>query len=166
MIHTQVCPMLLPNVPLTTWQMETWEARLTDDRLRGGIWWIVGEIAAAEEEEMSHTRERERAREKEKLQPLHCSLQTFTGSAISEKECVCSVTAWGVSYREIFVLYVRNALWLAILSSQGHWRRRGLAPFLVKLFCQGCVGCISPHHLAYTERLDLQKMMEFTIMSC
>lgn len=61
--------------------MEIREARLTDDRLRGGgIWWIVGEIAAAEEEEMSHTRER--AREKEKLQPLHCSLQTFTGSAI------------------------------------------------------------------------------------
>lgn len=60
------------------------DLRLTDDRLRGGRWRIVGEIAAvaAEEEEMSHTRERERAREKEKLQPLHCSLQTFTGSAI------------------------------------------------------------------------------------
>lgn len=141
------CPMLLPNVPLTTSQMETWEARLTDDRLREGRWWIVSEIAA--EEEMSHARER--AREKEKLQPLHCSLQTFTGSATREKGCVCAQEQRGsVRYSEIFVLYVRNALWLAKLSSQGHWRRRGLAPFLVKQFYQGCVGCISPHHLAYT----------------
>lgn len=42
-------------------------------------------------------------------------------------------------------------------------RRRGL---VVKDFYQGCVGCMSPHHQPYTERLDLQKMMEFTIMSC
>lgn len=42
-------------------------------------------------------------------------------------------------------------------------RRRGL---VVKVFYQGCVGCMSPHHQPYTERLDLQKMMEFTIMSC
>lgn len=37
--------------------------------------------------------------------------------------------------------------------------------FLIQI-PHGWVGCISPHHQPFTERLDLQKMMEFTIMSC
>lgn len=136
----QKCPL-----PLDKW--ENWEARLTDDWGRGG-WWIVGEIAAAEEEEISDMRKRKRARarEKEILQPLHCSLQTFTGSAIwktKEGVCVLSDSERVLDTEKYLCWNVRDALWLATLSSQGHWRRRGLAPFLVKLFYQGCVGCIS-----------------------
>lgn len=99
----QKCPL-----PLDKW--ENWEARLTDDWGRGG-WWIVGEIAAAEEEEEEisdmRKRARARAREKEILQPLHCSLQTFTGSAIWKKKRRSVCAQWqraSVRYREVFVL--------------------------------------------------------------
>lgn len=69
--------------------MEPCEARLTDDRLRGGRWWRVSEVAA-EKENVTHIREKS---ERKRAQPLHCSLQTLLGTSRKKKVCVCSVTA-------------------------------------------------------------------------
>ncbi len=98
--------MLLPNVPLTPLQMETWEVRLTMTDWGG---WVVvdSEIAAAaaEEEEMSHERERETERNCSVF-VVHCRhllVRQF------ERKGVCA--QWqrgGVRYREILVLKRRK----------------------------------------------------------
>lgn len=136
----QMCPL-----PLHKWRPERQDSQMTDwgGKMVDSQW--------NSSRRRNVTRERESKRERETAAFALFIADIYWLGNSRKRVCVCAQEQRGsVRYSEIFVLYVRNALWLAKLSSQGHWRRRGLAPFLVKQFYQGCVGCISPHHLAYT----------------
>lgn len=145
---------------METWETHKWEVGVG---VGGGVnsWWESSSSRRRRRRNVRHESERER-----KTAACALFIADICWLGVWRRR-VCAQLQWGsVRYREVFVLKCEKRPLLETLSSQGHWRRRGLAPFLVKVLYQGCVGCISPHHQPYTERLDLQKMMEFTIMSC
>lgn len=100
----------------------------------------------------------ERKRKREKLLAFALFIADIYWLGNLREKGVCALSN---SKGELDV-YVGNALWLAIVKQP----RRGLAPFLVKLVprMRGLPLTSSPS--LYTQCLDVQKMMEFTIMSC
>lgn len=150
-----MCPL-----PLYKWRPERQDSQMTDWGGRGEM--VDSQIAAAEEEEMSHTRDRERARKRDcSLCVVHCRhLLAWQ----FERKGVCA--QWGVLDIEKHLLRKRKKRPLVSDIKQSRTPAE-MRPCTIpcETLYQGCVGCISPRHLAYTERLDWQKMMEFTIMS-
>lgn len=147
MILRSDCPVLLPKVPLTTWQMGELRGKTYRWLREGGMvdsWWDSS--SRRRRRNIRHEKEKESERERDTAAfALFIADIYWLGNLKKKKEgvCVLSDSERVLDTEKCLCWNVRDALWLATLSSQGHWRRRGLAPFLVKLFYQGCVGCIS-----------------------
>lgn len=175
--------------------METWERQMGVE-VGGGVvgwWWSGLAVKSWWESSRSSSRggSRRKGGEEEKLWQTRetvalqrCSLQTLTGSTgggggeggggehVRSRKSDRS--------RGEFVPTCEEPPPPVRDEGKAGWRTlsedEAFAPLVVKVFFfffliqifipHGWVGCISPHHQPFTESLDLQKMMEFTIMSC